>query len=57
MDLEMIMLSEVRQVSHDVTNMWNLITEDPKKLTRKMETDSNFETKLGYQRGNVGGRN
>ena len=37
MDLEIIILSEVRerQISYEITNMWNLIKNDTKKFFTK----------------------
>ena len=43
MDLEIIILSEGK--NHDITDMWNLI-KFYKKLTYKIETNSDFEIKL-----------
>ena len=42
MDLEMIMLSEVRerQISYNITYMWNLKKNDINELICKIDTDS-----------------
>ena len=42
MDLEIIIMSEVsqRQISYDITYMWNLIKNDTEELIYKIETNS-----------------
>ena len=42
MDLEITILSEVsqRQISYDITYMWNLKTNDTNELINKTEKDS-----------------
>ena len=39
MDLEIIILSEVREIPYDITYMWNL-KNDINELIYKIETDS-----------------
>ena len=58
MDLEIIILSEVRerQISYEITDMWNLIKNDTKELTRKKQTQRFQNQTYGYQGGNMGGR-
>ena len=44
-----------RQISHDITYMWNLKT-DTNELIYKTETDSDFKYKLWLPKGKGGGR-
>ena len=49
MDLEIIILSEVsqsdreRQISYEITNMWNLLRNDIGEVFHKTETDSKIQ--------------
>ena len=55
MDLKVIILSEVskKQISYDITYMWNLIKTDTKELIYKTEADSQITNQMyGHQRGN-----
>ena len=58
MDLEMIILSEVRQrqISYDITHMWNLIfKKDTNQLIYKAETDLQIlKTNLWLSKGKPG---
>ena len=56
MDLEILILSEVsqRQLSYDITYMWNLIKNDPKELIDKTETNSQISKQdLGFPKGKL----
>ena len=62
MDLEVIILSEVksgreRQISHDVSYMWNLKKKMIKMnlFTKQKQTHRLQKQTYGYQRGKVGG--
>ena len=57
MGLEINTLSQ-RQISHDLTYMWNLVKKknDTKNSFRKQKQIHRFQNKTyGYQRGNWGG--
>ena len=59
MDLEIIILSEVsqRQISHDITYMWNLKNIIQKNLfTKQKQTHRHRKQTYGYQRGKEQGR-
>ena len=46
-----------RQISYDITYMWNLKKNNTNELIYKTETDSQTSKQTyGYQRENVGGR-
>ena len=46
-----------RQISYEITNMWNPIKNNTKELIHKTETDSNVSKQnLWLPKGNVGGR-
>ena len=56
MDLEIVILSEVksdreRQISYDITHMWNLILKMICELIYKREIDSDFKNKLIVTKG------
>ena len=56
-DLEIIILSEVRQrqVSYDITYMWNLIKIIQMNLFTKQKQTHRFRNQMyGYKRGNNG---
>ena len=57
-DLEIIILSEVsqRQISNDITYMWNLILKWYKRIIYKKEINSKIsKLNLGLPKGNHGG--
>ena len=58
MALEIIILSEVltqRQISYEITNMWNLIRNDTKEFYHKTEIDSRIsKPNLWLPKGNDG---
>ena len=60
MDLEFIILSEVRKRKTNIMgyhlHMESKVNNDTNELIYETETDSNFEKKNTYQRGNVGGK-
>ena len=45
-----------RQMSYEITNMWNVTKSDTKELTKQKQTQRFWNQIYGYQRGNVGGR-
>ena len=60
MDLDITILSEVsqteRQISYDITYMWNLIKNDINELFYKTETDSQIlKSNLWLPKGKHGG--
>ena len=57
MDLNIIILNEVRerQISYDITYMWNLKKMiQMNLLTKQKQTDRHRNKICGYQRGKVG---
>ena len=46
MDLEIIILSEVRQISNDITYMWNLKKHDTNELIYKTNSLTDLENEL-----------
>ena len=55
MDLEIIMLSEVRQGKYHITYMWTLIKMVQKNLFIKQKQTDRFQNQpYGYHRGNCG---
>ena len=55
MDLEIFILNEVRQTSHDFTYMWNL-KYGTNELIYETETDSQTENRLVVAKGEGGER-
>ena len=59
MDLEMIKLSEVsqtRQISYDITAMWNLKIIEINLLTKQKQTHRHRKQIYGCQKGKTRGR-
>ena len=54
MDLENIILTEVRQISYDITYMWN-VKNNTNESIYKTETDSDKQNKLLITKGRGGG--
>ena len=54
MDLENIILSEVRQISYAITYMWN-VKNNTNESIYKTETDSDKQNKLLITKGRGGG--
>ena len=49
-------LDRERQLSYEITSMWNLIQNVTKELIHKTERDSKITNQIyGYQRGNMTG--
>ena len=44
-----------RQISYETTNMWNLIKNDTKELTKQKQTQGFQKQTYVYQRGNTVG--
>ena len=51
MDLEIVILSEVREISYDITYMWTLKRNYTNVLIYKTETDSDMENRLVVAKG------
>ena len=61
MDLEIIILSEIRQIPYDITYMWNLKKKDTDELIYETEIDAqtqktNSRLPKGKGGGKLGGR-